>query len=422
MQLKSVVIVPPNFFGGEGDGSIDSVVNDDNFLNGEAEVQDADDADWDKDSGNQGQSKTSKTEQSDDDQTQEGDETEETDSSDDDEEKQDETEDDKFKLPGQLAKSYPKNVMEHFAKRLGATLDDLEGNQPLQKAVKQLVDNAIHDAAQQARLSELEAGDGEEQEESTEDKTVETAKTETKTPEQQLKEYDDQLTAYVKRVNDPAMVDGLVRARAASWGINVDDPKQMQALKDKGIDLHKAVEADTKAAVNLVNTMGPQFVGQWVESAYPGFAKMYENALHSQISEELRSSKEFAGKNLPEYGTADFNQKIGEVLKANPWIDQMVFTKVVNGQKVPVPQREQIASKYKVAFGLMAGQKPDQKVVDEALETGRREERKKVSKTKTATNLAPGKTSGNFGKSDKKLKGSGGGFVEEYEQRKGDGF
>jgi hypothetical protein len=67
---------------------------------------------------------------------------------------------------------------------------------------------------------------------------------------------------------------------------------------------------------------------------------------------------------------------------------------------------------------MMAGKKPDTKVVEEALETGRREERKKAAKKSTA-NLGPGKNNGGtFGEAKSKLKASGLGIVEEYEQRK----
>src|SRR3954462_14022526 len=47
-------------------------------------------------------------------------------------------------LPKEQAKQYSKALMAHYAKRLGADPESLEGNQPLQKAVKQLIDSAIY--------------------------------------------------------------------------------------------------------------------------------------------------------------------------------------------------------------------------------------------------------------------------------------
>lgn len=413
MKLKSVVIVPSCFFGGEGDvdGSVDSVVNSSEFLKGDSEVQSAEDADWDN-TGDQDHSKTSERESKDDaetsDQEEETDD-EETDSSDDDEDAEQSEDDSKFQLPKKQAKEYPDNVMAHFAKRVGATLEQLKGNQPLKNAVKQLVDNAIF-AEQRKSEEETETVDDKE---STEEATKETVK-EPVDSEQEYKAYDERLTKLVQQVNDPRMVDALVRARAQSWGIDPDNKEQMDALKAKGIDLTKQVESDSKAAINLFNTVAPMFMAQWAEAAFPGFGEMYNNALHSKIWDSVRSKT----PDLPEYGTSDFNAKIGDVLKANTWIDQMVFTKTgKDGRKVAVSNAEQIQKKYEVAAGLMAGKKPDQKVVDEALETGRREAKKEAAKKSTA-NPGSRKTNGTFEKASPKLKGSGLGIVEEYEQRK----
>src|SRR5438552_1424230 len=46
-------------------------------------------------------------------------------------------------LPKEQAKQYSNALMSHYAKRLGANPEDLAGNQPLQKAVKQLIDQDI---------------------------------------------------------------------------------------------------------------------------------------------------------------------------------------------------------------------------------------------------------------------------------------
>jgi hypothetical protein len=348
MVLKQVVIVPFQFWGGEGDfggNDIESVVNGGNFLSGDTETQNAEDADWDKDSGDQDQSKSSESAKQDQDEEEveeDAEGAEETDSSDDEEDQDEKTDDSKFKLPTKQAKEYPDNVMAHFAKRVGATLEQLKGNQPLRNAVKQLVDNAIF-AEQQKAEAETETEDEQAEEEK---ETV--AESAAEPTAEDFKAYDERLTKLVKQVNDPQMVDALVRARATSWGINPDDPKQMQALKDKGIDLHKQVEADSKAAINLFNTVAPMMMSHWLESSFPGFGKMYNNALQSQIWDGIREKT----PDLPEYGTADFNGKIGEVLKQNPWIDQMVFTQTAkDGRKIPVSSEQQIAKKYELLPG-----------------------------------------------------------------------
>jgi hypothetical protein len=418
-MLHVRIIKPSQMWG--GDSEIDSEAVVDSILDRDAETQSAEDQDWDStdtETGDQAKSKTSEGEEgeAESDQGDAADESEE----DSGEESEESTEDsdDEFQLPAKQAKSYDDKVLTHYAKRIGSTLEAVKGNPPLMKAVKTMIDNDIYIEQQKALSAEEDVTDESTEEDS---KTQEQPKEVQLTPEekeQQFQEYRANLSKFVKnpKLNDPRMISAYKTEQAKAWGIDLSKPGAEAALKAKGIDLDAMVESQIAFMANALNTYLPQFLPQILpgaqEQSFPGFQKMYDNALQSNIWDELAGTKDLAG--VPAYGTPEFNTKLADVLKANPWIEKVKF----EDSKGRVLDRQgQLREKYRVAAGFMVGKKPDPAVVAKAVEAGRREQRKVDVKKKAASNLGAGNKGGNFSDGKNKMKGSGLGIVEEYESR-----
>jgi hypothetical protein len=420
-MLHVRIIKPSQMWGGDEGTETDSEAVVDSILSREAETQSAEDQDWDStdtETGDQAKSKTSEGEEGEADETDQDAADDEQDSEEESEEEEsEESTDDEFQLPAKQAKSYDDKTLTHFAKRLGATLEQVKGNPPLMKAVKSLIDNAIH---VRDLTAEADTEDG--TDEKVEDDSKTQAKTEEEKPlspeqeEEAFKQHRSRLSAFVKNpnINDPRMVTAYKKEQAAAWGIDLSLPGAEAKLKAKGIDLDAMVESQMSFMVNAFNTLLPQFLPGAMDASHPGFQKMYDNALQSNIWDEIQAQKDFAA--LPAYGTPDFNTKLQAVLKANPWIDQI---EMKDAKGKPLGKQALMREKYKIAAGYMVGKKADPEVVAKAVEAGRREQRKVDVTKKAASNLGAGKKSGNFSDGKSKLKGSGGGFVEAYEQSKG---
>ncbi|HLK54370.1 MAG TPA: hypothetical protein VKU42_13010, partial [Candidatus Angelobacter sp.] len=151
-------------------------------------------------------------------------------------------------------------------------------------------------------------------------------------------------------------------------------------------------------ALNLMNTFLPDMVwanlqGQ-IEQAFPQFGEMYQSASYARTWDSVRSSNpQFSA--LPNYGTKEFGEAARkaatEQFGSAEDFENATFTKVVNGQRVPMTQAENTQKKYSILAQAMLGKKTDPAVVQQAIQTGKKQASRAATK-RAAGSLGSGRS------------------------------
>lgn len=272
-----------------------------------------------------------------------------------------------FELPKQQSADYPKDALAHYAKRLGTTLEESEKNPALRKAIKEAIDKDIY--IEQLKSQAEKPAEALKTEEKPAEKAPE-AKTEP--AKRTTAEHLESLGKDAETLNDPevsaAFKSELWKALA---GVDINDPEVEKSLKERGIDTNAAVNTLTKFGLNLTRTVVAQALteerekmNEQIDKVYPGFSTMYINVVRSNAWEAVVDSNE-AYKALPAYGSKEFQTSIEQVLKDNPWVDQMV---------IPGASPQDLTQKkYEVAARIMSGQTVKPADLAQAAEKGKQQ-------------------------------------------------
>lgn len=278
--------------------------------------------------------------------------------------------DDQQQLP-KLLQAYDKQTLDELCERFQLEPEDLQSKKT-QYMLKKVLDDKIY----------LDSLKGENQAESTEDASKDIAETTPKSPDEQYAEFDKNLNDFIAKgrngqpLNDPRLVEEFGREWLASQGIT--KPEQIADLKKQGFDPVRMSNAYAKFGTNLVATVLPAILSNAIESLYPGFGELFNNASEGNSWEGLRGKESY--NQLPEFGTQGYRDAMAEVEKANPWFKDAQF-------KSRDARLEALAS-------LSLGRRVDPKLMEQAVATGKTQATKAAGKLAVAKSLGAGKSKG----------------------------
>jgi hypothetical protein len=270
-------------------------------------------------------------------------------------------------LPKEQAKQYSNALMGHYAKRLGATPEDLNGNAVLQKAVKQLIDQDIY--AQQLEAKVPKEIDSEEEEETEDQPQVST---------------DDQLAKLIQEsseLNDPKFLEAFAGKLAAAKDI----PEQLQIL--------------TAGMHNYLRSALPKMLEE-MQSQQSAQAEHIRSA-HERAYKELQKTN----LDLPEFNSADFWALYNSALEVVPKLNEAIFT----------PQE-----RFDTVLRIAQGRKVSAAVVEKAAEAGKKQAEKAQKTAGLGKGLGAGQSKGQIAQ-----QGSGPSLARGYElwkERESNGF
>lgn len=231
-------------------------------------------------------------------------------------------------LPKEQAKQYSKALMAHYAKRLGADPESLEGNQPLQKAVKQLIDSAIYAGQLEGKIPKEEAA------------TEVAPKVEIKTPasiEEQFKALEEEVSGY----NDPAVMDALVQRLEAA-----NDTKTQLSILSMAVanQVRTMLEKNGHALLDKNPNLNGFVAERQQRVNYENHANAYDEAVKA------------SGVELPEFASPEYVSLANDTLKSHPFLNNPGLT-----------PKERMAA----FVALVQGKKADPAVVEKAVATGK---------------------------------------------------
>jgi hypothetical protein len=311
-------------------------------------------------------------------------------------------------LPKKQAKTYSKELVDHYAERFGWTPEDIAKDKGKGYAVKKAIDSDIFIAEQNERLAALESQETAEEEPVQATESVEQSKP---TPEQRAA-YQENLAKFAKEITDPEQATAYAKDWCAAQGVDYE-----KAVKN-GFKPDEFVHKQTMYAANLVNTILPRllpaFLKAAVEANFPGFDKMYEGALNANTWEDLRAS-DASFKSLHAFGTPEFQAAYKEVTKANPWIEQMQLVDPKTGRQLSVPQV--VATRYRVVAQMLSGQKVTPQTMQDAVNKGKQDATRNTRRVSAGRSLGAGRPTGKIAPAADKPEG--GSLGDAYKREHG---
>lgn len=299
-----------------------------------------------------------------------------------------ETEDEaEIELPVQQSKTYSDALRADYAKRFGWSLDDLASDKGKAFAVKKAIDGDIYLKQLESKLSDFTATDAEEEEEEPETAGA----TDAQATDQQA-QYDKFVSQLSSQVIRPEYVEKYGKSIAlAMLGTDpdkIEDPDQKAealAFVARGSAMAKAI---LPGLVDLVETMMPQRMEAYLESAIPGFQRDREIQEAAGAWEALRKNPEFA--HFPAYGTRD--SEYGKFIQENaakiPNFQGMVFNDPKTGRALP--RALQVAAKLELIAQVASGKRATPEVVKQAAQTAKKQVEEQRDKKTAAKALGAG--------------------------------
>ena len=93
---------------------------------------------------------------------------------------------------------------------------------------------------------------------------------------------------------------------------------------------------------------------------------------------------------MPDFGTKDFKSMLTKAAAKVPGFEQMVFTDEKTGRVLP--EAQQARKRYEMLAAIASGEKPNPKVVADAINKGKETARKQQQATKQGQALGAGKS------------------------------
>lgn len=193
----------------------------------------------------------------------------------------------------------------------------------------------------------------------------------TLTPEQQVQKYEEFVSAIVTQVFDQNRVTALGRNLYSAFGVdlttNPEDPDTKAAIanaprvgKTLAVSLVDGVATALPHLLLAPNPVsGQPLMIAAMEHFMPGIYGMWERAMYQTQWDKVRSSKgkdgQLAFKNLPEFGTPEFQKALDRAVAQVPDFDAMVY-RDTQGQVLPLPQQAEL--KYRLLAQIANGQQP----------------------------------------------------------------
>lgn len=288
-------------------------------------------------------------------------------------------------LPSEQAKVFPVEELAKYAKRYGYTLDEIQADPRLQSALKDKINSDIFLAQQKAAQAE---------EEDNEEPTLDAPQKQEPTlpPEEQRKQYMQQLDAYADQFVDPDIAKEF-------------DSEFVKAYSDESLKpevrAQMITKTFTKFGLNLLRTVAPQLIEEVLMGDNGGQARILDIAeranpslMYARQWDAVRNQKEKDGtkpyENLPAYGTQEFNKWVREAAAKVPDFEDLVF-KGKDGK--PLPEREQAAKKYRMLVKMANGEKVDTSALSKVVEKTK-ENLKAQGRTRANGQLGAGQSKG----------------------------
>lgn len=203
------------------------------------------------------------------------------------------------------------------------------------KALSQFDPSAVAEAAAKWELSEKELQDPRWQEVIAKELSAEDEAAQAQTEQQQQQQTQqseiEQFQSYTQelhrlatdeRLNDSRMVAAFDNSLALSLGANPSDPAAMQQVSNLSLTLREG-------GINLMSTMVPMMVSHYLPAMLneiaPNIVELTHNANRHYAWENIKSSDP-SFKDLPPYGTPEFNALRDEMFEKNPALANMRLT------------------------------------------------------------------------------------------------
>ena len=315
-------------------------------------------------------------------------------------------------LPDEQQKVFPDDVVAKYGKRYGYSAEEIAADPRIRQALHDKINSDIFIAQQRA---EAEAGNGEEP----------TLKTETGEqpanatvidPVEQRKQYYAALDQFVEKNLDQNSVNELGLNMLSAFGVKLDDPEYADLVKNAPV-VGKTL---ARGAVDLMNTALPSMVNAAIERVFPGFSQMYERVAYAEEWDGVRNATGPDGQklydNLPEYGSKEFRQATRTAAAQIPGFEGMVFRDKAGNV---LPFRQQTAARYALLAKIMSGQKITPETVAQAVNTGKRLERKATEQRRAGQALGAGQSKGTLTQPDGDINSE---IMAAYNARHGSAF
>jgi hypothetical protein len=223
---------------------------------------------------------------------------------------------------------------------------------------------------------------------------------------------------FVDRNLDQNSVNELGLNMLSAFGVDVksEDP-EVQALIKNAPMVGKTL---ARGAVDLMNTTLPHMVTAAVERVFPGFSQMYERVAYAEEWDGVRNATGPDGQKLydklPEYGSPEFRKATRTAAAQIPGFDGMAFRDKAGNV---LPFRQQTAARYALLAKIMSGQKITPETVAQAVQTGKRLERKATEQRRAGQALGAGQSKGTIEKPEDDVNAS---MIAAYNARNGSAF
>ena len=298
-----------------------------------------------------------------------------------------ESEDDQNWLPDEQSKVYPDEVIARYAKRYGYSPEQVAGDPHLHQLLHDKISTDVY-ASQLASQQTAAEEDGPTVEPVTEQQAI-------TDPVKQREQYYANVSAFTKQVVDPSAAEALGKRVLTHLGVDVTstDPEVQGFVKNSG-QLGMTL---AEGAIDLINTAAnssPALVRQWMEAAFPGITAMHANTLYMQEYDAVRNDVGEDGQakygDMPDFGTKDFKSMLTKAAAKVPGFEQMVFTDPKSGRALS--ESQQARMRYQMLAQIASGDKPNPKVVADAINKGKETARKQQQATKQGQALGAGKS------------------------------
>lgn len=284
-----------------------------------------------------------------------------------------EEEDDTAWLPTEQERVFPDSTIERYAQGRYPKLLEMWKNPNTDEDTRQQVRQILHDKLNGDIL--LSRGTEEPEEED----IAPVVQPETKLPTRE--EYFNTLRTAVKSRTDPQVAKDFFTQFNKVFGLT---DQQIQAtLKVNPNAATEFTEMFSLYGLNLINTFADQLIwqhlGPQLEQVFPGFQDMHGRSSNVMAWDRVRNTSE-AYQKLPAFGTKEFSTQARtaatKYFGSDDDFENAQFSKVVNGQRVPLTPLENAQKKYGMLAKIMSGQVVDPKLIQTAVRTGANKQRR----------------------------------------------
>jgi hypothetical protein len=300
-------------------------------------------------------------------------------------------EDDADWLPTEQERIFPDAAIERYAKGRYPELLNAFKNPSTPDALRQQVRQILHDKLNgDIQIQRQLEAPLEEEEEAAPVAQQVTQKLPTR------EEYFNGIRTQIRSRQDPQVAKEFFQGFNKVYGLS--DEQQAELLKANPNAAVEFTELFTMYGLNMINTFADQLIwshlAPQLEQMFPGFQDMHASSSNIRSWDKVRNSTE-AYQKLPAYGTKEFSTKARTAATtyfgSDDDFENAQFSKVVNGQRVPLTPSENAQKKYGILAKIMSGQMVDPRLIQQAVKTGAKGARRQQL-TRSAGSSRPGVT------------------------------